>query len=111
MSAPGGYLARAVRNIRILRESGVLDPRLPRRDPLLPRGLERLIVRIFGRQLRCAECGRELFVGVPLVWRGELWLIGAYDHLVRMRFSSSETIEFVHARLDECPAPERPWVT
>jgi hypothetical protein len=79
-------------------------------DPLLPRGLERLIVRIFGRPVNCAVCGRRLFVGLPLVWRGELWLLGAYEHVVRVSFASSEAMEFRHAQLDECPAPERPWV-
>ena len=80
------------------------------RDPQLPRWAERLLLLLFGRRLRCAACGRELFVALPIVWRGRVWLIGAYDHLVRIRFSSSETIELRHAQLDECPAPERPWV-
>jgi len=98
------------RNLRTLRQSAVVDSRKPRTDPLLPRGIERALLRVLGRPIRCAECGRELFVGFPLVWRGELWLIGAYDHLVHVQFSSSETMEFRHGRLDECPSPERPWV-
>jgi len=79
-------------------------------DPFLPRGLERLVVRLFGRQIRCAECGRELFKGVPFLWRGKLWLFGAYEHVIRVSFVSSEAMEFRHAQLDECPSSERPWV-
>ena len=97
-------------NLRLLRRSAVFDRSAPRTDPLLPRGIERVVLRILGRPVACTECGRELFVGFPVVWRGELWLIGAYDNLVRVTFSSSETMEFRHARLDQCPSPDRPWV-
>ncbi len=82
----------------------------PRPDPRLPLGIERVLLKLFGRPIRCADCGREIFVGLPLVWRGELWLIGAYDHQVRVAWASTQTMEFRHAQLDECPAPERPWV-
>jgi hypothetical protein len=88
-----------------------LDGPGPRPDPRLPRGVERILVKLFGRPIKCAACGRQLFVGLPLVWRGELWLIGAYDHLVRVSWASSQVMEFRHAQLDECPAPERPWVS
>jgi hypothetical protein len=80
------------------------------KDPRVSRGVERLLLRLLGRRIKCAECGRDLFRGFPIVWRGRVWLIGAYDHLVRFEFSSSETIEFRHAQLDQCPSPERPWV-
>lgn len=83
----------------------------PRPDPELPRGIERLLLRLFGRPIECAACGRRLFTGLPLVWRGEVWLIGAYHHRVRVSFVSSQTMAFTHAHLDECPAPERPWVS
>ena len=101
---------RIGRNLRLLRESAAIDPRRPRTDPLLPRGVERALLRLLGRWVSCAACGRPLIRTFPLVWRGELWLIGAYDNLVRVSFNSSETLEFRHARLDECPSPERPWV-
>jgi hypothetical protein len=103
-------IGRLTRNVRLLRESAAFDRRKPRRDPLLPRGAERAFVRAFGRTLTCSECGRPLFRTVPIVWRGRVWLVGAYDNLVRVSFDSSETMEFRHARLDECPSPERPWV-
>lgn len=103
-------VGRFVRNVRLLRESNAFNRRRPRKDPLLPRGAEGAFVRAFGRDLVCTECGRTLFRAVPLVWRGRVWLVGAYDNLVRVSFDSSETMEFRHARLDECPSPERPWV-
>ena len=103
-------LGRAARNLRMLRESAAFNRRRPRTDPLLPRGAERALVRVFGRTISCAECGRPLFRAVPLVWRGRVWILGAYDSLVRVSFDSSETLELRHARLDECPSPDRPWV-
>ena len=50
-----------------------------------------------------------MFIGLPLVWRGELWVIGAYDHELRVSWVTTQTMEFSHVRLDECRAPERPW--
>jgi hypothetical protein len=88
-----------------------LDRSGPRPDPRLPLGVERPLLRLFGRPIECADCGRQLFTGLPLAWRGEVWLIGAYDHQVRVSWASSQMMEFRHALLDECPAPERPWVT
>ena len=103
-------LQRVARNVRMLRESAAFSRRRPRTDPLLPRGAERALVRVFGRTIECAECGRPLFRAVPLVWRGRVWVAGAYDSLVRVSFDSSETLELRHARLDECPSSDRPWV-
>jgi hypothetical protein len=97
-------------NVRQLRESAVFDASRPRTDPLLPRGAERLLLRLLGRPLRCGACGREICTALPLVWRGEVWLIGAHGHLVSVSFSSSETLEFRHGELERCPSPERPWV-
>jgi hypothetical protein len=88
-----------------------LDGPGPRPDPRLPLGIERLLLKLFGRPIDCAACGRRLFVGLPLVWRGELWLLGACDQQVRVSFVSTQTMVFTHTQLDECPAPERPWVS
>jgi hypothetical protein len=106
----GPALRSIASNVKLLRESAVVDGRRPRTDPLLPRGVERLLLRLLGRPVACAECGRELFRALPLVWRGELWIIGGYDHVVRAEFNSSETLQFRHCQLDECPSAERPWV-
>jgi hypothetical protein len=101
--------ARAIADFR--KATASVDGPGPRPQPRLPLGIERLLLRLFGRPIKCAACGRQLLVGLPLVWRGELWLIGAYDHLVRVSFVTSQTMEFRHTQLDECPSPERPWVT
>lgn len=108
----GSRLKDNARAIAQFREGmASLDGPGPRPDPRLPLWIERVLLRLFGRPVKCAECGRTLFSGLPLVWRGELWLIGAYDHEVRVSWVSSQMMEFRHAHLDACPAPERPWVT
>jgi hypothetical protein len=70
----------------------------------------RALLAALGRRLRCAECGRELFVGLPVVWRGRVKLIGARESTVRVAFSTKDTLELRHAELDACPSAERPWV-
>jgi hypothetical protein len=72
--------------------------------------VRRALLLVFGRSIVCAECGRRLCVAIPVVWRGELRLIGADDALVRIAFRWTETLEFRHVELDRCPAPQRPWV-
>jgi hypothetical protein len=69
----------------------------------------RALLRVVGRDLNCAACGRPLFRGRPIVWRGELKVIGATEP-VRVAFGSRDTLEFRHVELDHCPSPERPWV-
>ena len=100
-----------LRWIPYLRESiATFDTVSERRDPLLPRGLERLLLRLLGRPIKCADCGHTIFVGLPIVWRGQLLLFGAYQHVVKVSFATSDTMEFRHAYAGECPSPERPWV-
>ncbi|HEX8646066.1 MAG TPA: hypothetical protein VF715_04145 [Thermoleophilaceae bacterium] len=70
----------------------------------------RAVLAAFGRPLRCATCGRELFVALPVVWRGQVKLIGARESDVHVAFAAKDTLELRHAELDACPAPERPWV-
>jgi hypothetical protein len=102
-----GGTARAIADFR--RSLAAIDGPGPRPDPQLPRGIEWLLLKLLGRPITCAACGKPLFVGLPLVWRGELWLIGAYDHQVRVSFVSSQTMEFTHVELDQCATPARPW--
>jgi hypothetical protein len=70
-------------------------------------------LRVVGREIVCAACGRPIFRALPLVWRGRVKLIGAAkpQHNVRVAFDGTESIEFRHVELDRCPSPERPWVT
>jgi hypothetical protein len=84
-------------------------------DPLRTRlgwHAERAVARVLGRKFLCAECGRPLFVALPVTWRGKLVLIGLRDQnrQVHVRFHRRDALEFRHVELDACPSPERPWV-
>jgi hypothetical protein len=79
--------------------------RRARRDPV------RALVRVFGRELVCADCGRVILRAIPVPWRGRVRLVGAREHNVRVAFASKEHLEFRHVELDRCPSPERPWVS
>lgn len=70
----------------------------------------RALLLVLGRNLVCAACGRPLFRGLPIVWRGNLKVIGAAEDTVRVTFRARDSLEFRHVELDRCPAPERPWV-
>lgn len=71
---------------------------------------QRGLLWALGRQLVCAACGRRLFRGLPIVWRGELKVIGAAEHNVRLAFDSKDSLRFRHLELDQCPSSDRPWV-
>ncbi len=74
--------------------------------------MRRAFLRVFGRPISCATCGRTLFYGIAVVWRGRVRLIGAADdpHDIRVEFVTRDALEMRHVALDECPVPERPWV-
>jgi hypothetical protein len=74
------------------------------------RGGEAVLLRVFGRPLRCADCGRVLFVGIPVVLGGRLRVFGARESHVRVAFAAKDRLELRHAELDQCPSPDRPWV-
>ena len=69
-----------------------------------------IVLRLLGRPVRCSECGGVLFRGIVFVRRGRVRLIGASANTVRVRFSTTTSLEFRHVHLDSCPTPERPWV-
>jgi len=73
--------------------------------------VSRVLLRAFGRPIACATCGRTLFTGIALVWRGEVRLIGAETNTVRVRFGTKNTLQFRHVHLDTCRSPDRPWVS
>ncbi|HEV3228934.1 MAG TPA: hypothetical protein VGY97_05630 [Solirubrobacteraceae bacterium] len=70
----------------------------------------RAVLGVLGRPIRCAACGRPMFRAVPLIWRGRVLLLGAAEHQVRVSFQTRNSLQFRHVWLDQCPAPERPWV-
>ncbi len=63
----------------------------------------------FGRPIRCASCDLALFRGIPVVWRGRVWLIGAAQSDVRVSFDGRSSLRFHHLWLHKCPSPDRPW--
>jgi hypothetical protein len=71
---------------------------------------ERAFLRVVGRRLVCADCGRPMFRALPVVWRGRVRVIGLSEHRVHVSFKDRTSLEFRHVELDRCPAPERPWV-
>jgi hypothetical protein len=68
------------------------------------------LLRVLGRDLKCSACGRTLFRGLPIVFRGRVRIIGAEEHNVRIAWSSKNDLELRHLELDHCPSPDRPWV-
>ena len=76
------------------------------------RDVRRALLRVLGREIVCADCGRAMFRAIPIVWRGRVMLVGAADpqHNVRVAFAAPEELQFRHVELDSCPSPDRPWV-
>src|SRR5687768_14588832 len=73
--------------------------------------LGRTLLRVFGRPVSCATCGRQIFYGVAFVSRGRVRLLGAADDDVRVAFATRDRLELHHVDLDRCPTADRPWVT
>ncbi len=69
-----------------------------------------LLLKVVGRPIVCCECGRPIFTGFAFILRGRVRVIGAHQHLLRVSFDRTNSIEFAHARLDACPTPQRPWL-
>jgi hypothetical protein len=71
----------------------------------------RALVRVAGRELVCADCGRPIGRAIAFGWRGGVKLYGAREINVRVAFGGRERIEFRHLELDRCPSQDRPWVS
>jgi hypothetical protein len=52
--------------------------------------------------IRCERCGQPLFKAIPVVRDGRLRLYGAERAIVRVAFSSRNTLVFRHEALDAC---------
>jgi hypothetical protein len=72
--------------------------------------LQRALLRVFGRPVSCATCGRRIFYGIAFVSRGHVRLLGASDDDVRVAFATRGSLELHHVDLDRCATPDRPWV-
>jgi hypothetical protein len=68
---------------------------------------KRVILGICGRRLRCELCDEVLVTAAPIIWRGELKLIGAERMLIAVDFASMNRLTFRHAEAGACPA-QRP---
>jgi hypothetical protein len=52
--------------------------------------------------IRCERCGKPLFKAIPVIRNGRLRLYGAERAIVRVAFSSRNTLVFRHEALDAC---------
>lgn len=52
--------------------------------------------------IRCERCGKPLFKAIPVIRNGRLTLHGAERAIVRVAFSSRNTLVFRHEALDAC---------
>jgi hypothetical protein len=69
---------------------------------MLRRAVKRLV--LFGaRPVHCELCGEVLFSARPIVWRGEVKVLGAEQALVRVDFASMNRLVFRHLEADRCP--------
>lgn len=60
-----------------------------------------------GRTISCENCGRELFKGIPVVWRGRLRLLGSAAALVRVDWDGKNSLAFRHVEQEVCKAGSR----
>ncbi len=60
-----------------------------------------------GRSIHCEICGRELFKGIPVVWRGRLRLLGSAAGFVRVDWDGKNTLAFRHVEQEVCKAGSR----
>lgn len=66
------------------------------------RDLRTKLVRLFGRPVRCEECGEILFRGLPFIWRGKLKLLGAESELVRADWDKMNRLTLRHVERGRC---------
>jgi hypothetical protein len=107
--------ARAKAAVRLEEAEAQLDPPGPR--PVPPGGgwprparplhaplrqVRAKVVEKVGRPVRCEVCGRVLFRGLPLVWRGRLKFLGAEGAPVRADWDKMNRMTFRHVERDRC---------
>jgi hypothetical protein len=72
--------------------------------------LRRALLKVFGRPVACATCGRRIFYGRAFVSGGQVRLLGASDDDIRVAFGTRDSLELHHVDLDRCATADRPWV-
>lgn len=71
--------------------------------------IRRALLRVLGRPVSCATCGRRIFYGIAFVSSGRVRLLGARDDDLRVAFATRDRLELHHVDLDRCPTADRPW--
>lgn len=66
--------------------------------------VKRAVVGAVGRPIRCELCGELLVKAIPVIWKGEVKLIGAEEALVAVDFASMNRLVFRHVEAGDCPA-------
>ncbi len=81
--------------------------RLASGSPALKERIATAILTAAGRPVRCELCSRELFRGLPVVWRGRLKLLGAERAFVRVDWDKTNRLVFQHVEAERCREDSR----
>jgi len=73
----------------------------------LKQRVKRAILAVCGRRVRCELCHEVLVTAAPIIWKGEVRLIGAEKEVVAVDFASMNRLVFRHAEAGACAA-QRP---
>jgi hypothetical protein len=68
------------------------------------RALKRAIIAVAGRPLRCELCDAVLTTAAPIVFRGQLLLVGLEREFVAVDFTAMNRLVFRHAQVGACRA-------
>ena len=75
-----------------------------RRTETLKPAVKRLALSVFGRRLRCELCDEVLVTAAPIIWKGQVKLIGAEGSFIAVDFASMNRLAFRHAEAGACAA-------
>ncbi len=68
------------------------------------RKLKLAVVAVAGRPIRCEVCDEVMVKAIPIIWKGDVKLIGAEAGLVAVDFASMNRLVFRHVEAGACPA-------
>jgi hypothetical protein len=68
------------------------------------RALKHAIIAVAGRPLRCELCDEVLTTAAPIVFRGQLLLVGLEREFVAVDFTAMNRLVFRHAQAGACRA-------
>lgn len=76
---------------------------MPRDD--VKRRIKLSAIALVGRPIRCEVCDEILVKAIPIIWKGEVKVIGAEAGLVAVDFASMNRLVFRHVEVAACQAP------